>query len=324
MMSHNDDYLSPEDVRRRLVDQYTEMARLAGGLAHEIRNPLSTIRLNIELLAEEFADSDLPRDRRALAKFQLIQSECQRLEDLLNRFLDFAKPQKLRLEPTDLNALLAEVLDFFQPRADEAKIEVVRYPTPDLPIVLVDPEAIRATVLNLLINALQAMPGGGQLVAHTRRTPRGVALDLIDTGCGMSEETLDRAFPGLTRRRRTVRDLGWPPLRRSSSRTAAASTCRVNRAGEPSSPSNCHDAVTARPRQCCARRRSDQSGRKRGRSGRLATWPPRGPTKLQTTQLRSIKLAARQPCMVARVSSRPAPCAVVIHLTRRRPRGVFS
>ena len=193
-MSDNYDDLSPDDVRRRLVDQYTEMARLAGGLAHEIRNPLSTIRLNVELLAEEFAESDSPRDRRAVTKFQLVQNECQRLEDLLNRFLDFAKPQKLRLEPTDLNALVAEVLDFFQPRADEAGIELVRYPTPDLPIVVIDPEAIRATVLNLLINAEQAMPGGGQLVAHTRRTPRGVALDLIDTGCGMSEDTLDRAF----------------------------------------------------------------------------------------------------------------------------------
>lgn len=200
MMFHSDDDLSPDDVRRRLLDQYTELARLAGGLAHEIRNPLSTIHLNVELLAEEFAESDSPRDRRALAKFELLQNECQRLEDLLNRFLDFAKPQKLRLEPTDLNALLSEVLDFFQPRADEAGIEVVRYPTPDLPIVLIDPEAIRATVLNLLINAEQAMSakvednGAGQLVAHTRRTPRGVALDLIDTGCGMSEETLDRAF----------------------------------------------------------------------------------------------------------------------------------
>jgi signal transduction histidine kinase len=193
-MSNNYDDLSPDDVRRRLLDQYTEMARLAGGLAHEIRNPLSTIRLNIELLAEELAESDSPRDRRALAKFELIQHECQRLEDLLNRFLDFAKPQTLRLEPTDLNALLAELLDFFQPRADEAGIEVVRYPTPDLPIVLVDPESIRAMVLNLLLNAEQAMSDGGQLVVHTRRTPRGVAIDLIDTGCGMSEETLDQAF----------------------------------------------------------------------------------------------------------------------------------
>ena len=85
---------SNKPVRRSGIcsaaDQYTELAALAGGLAHEIKNPLSTIRLNMELLAEDFADSDRTVDRRALAKIQLVQSECTRLENLLNDFLRFA------------------------------------------------------------------------------------------------------------------------------------------------------------------------------------------------------------------------------------------
>ena len=71
---------SNDDLNKRLVDQYTEIVRLAGGLAHEIKNPLSTIRMNMELLAEDFRESDAPRDRRAMKKIDLVQQECQRLE----------------------------------------------------------------------------------------------------------------------------------------------------------------------------------------------------------------------------------------------------
>ena len=65
---------SNDELNQRLVDQYTEIARLAGGLAHEIKNPLSTIRMNMELLAEDFRDSDAPRDRRAMKKIELVRA----------------------------------------------------------------------------------------------------------------------------------------------------------------------------------------------------------------------------------------------------------
>ena len=103
--------MSPDSVNQKLVDQYTEIARLAGGLAHEIKNPLSTIRLNMELLAEDFRSSEAPRDRRAMRKIDLVQRECQRLLDLLNGFLDFAKVRRLRLEPSDLNVQVMQVLE---------------------------------------------------------------------------------------------------------------------------------------------------------------------------------------------------------------------
>ena len=108
--------MSPDAINQKLVDQYTEIARLAGGLAHEIKNPLSTIRLNMELLAEDYRQSEAPRDRRAMRKIDLVQRECQRLQDLLDGFLDFAKVRRLKLEPSDLNVQVAQVLDFFRPR----------------------------------------------------------------------------------------------------------------------------------------------------------------------------------------------------------------
>ena len=116
-----------DDLNQRLVDQYTQIVRLAGGLAHEIKNPLSTIRMNMELLAEDFRESDAPRERRAMKKIELMQRECQRLQDLLDNFLQFAKAHRLNLQPSDLNSLVGQVLDFFRPKARQSGVEVVEY-----------------------------------------------------------------------------------------------------------------------------------------------------------------------------------------------------
>lgn len=205
---------SNADVNRKLVDQYTEIARLAGGLAHEIKNPLSTIRLNMELLAEDFGSSKSPRDRRALAKVEVVQRECRRLEELLDNFLDFAKVRRLKLEPTNLNQHVKEVLDFFHPKAREAGIELADYLATDLPTVLLDREVFRAALLNLVLNAQQAMPDGGQLVVRTSVIGEGVALDLIDTGCGIDEATLQHIFDAFYSTKRGGSGLGLPTTRK--------------------------------------------------------------------------------------------------------------
>ena len=206
--------MSSSDVNQKLVDQYTEIARLAGGLAHEIKNPLSTIRLNMELLAEDFRDSDAPRERRAMRKIDLVQRECQRLQDLLDDFLNFAKVRRLKLEPSDLNVQVTRVLDFFRPKAQEGRIEVVDYLSSDLPTVLLDRESFHGALLNLVLNAQQAMPDGGQLVVRTYATGRGVGVDLIDTGCGMDEETQLHVFDAFFSTKRGGSGLGLPTARK--------------------------------------------------------------------------------------------------------------
>jgi two-component system, NtrC family, sensor histidine kinase HydH len=207
-MSRND------DLNQRLVDQYTEIVRLAGGLAHEIKNPLSTIRMNMELLAEDFRDSEAPRERRAMKKIDLVQRECQRLQDLLDNFLRFAKAHRLNLQPSDLNALVGQVLDFYRPKARQAGVDVVEYLTSNLPTVLLDREAFHGAVLNLVLNAEQAMPDGGQLVVRTYGTADGVALDLIDTGCGMDEQTRAKVFETFFSTKRGGSGLGLPTTRK--------------------------------------------------------------------------------------------------------------
>jgi signal transduction histidine kinase len=176
------------------LDQYTEIARLAGSLAHEIKNPLSTIRLNMELLAEDLGEPQTPAQRRALKRVETVQRECQRLQALLDDFLQFAKVRRLHLEPSDLNHEIGDVLDFYAPEADEAGIEIVRYLDPDLPHVLLDREAFRRALLNLILNAKQAMPDGGQLVVRTAAQGDTAAVYLIDSGVGMDEHTASKMF----------------------------------------------------------------------------------------------------------------------------------
>ena len=155
---------------KRLMDQYTEIARLAGALAHEIKNPLSTIRLNMELLAEDLEGDQTPAQRRAAKRIDVMQRECQRLQDLLDDFLQYAKVRHLHLSPTDLNKEINEALDFFQPEAAAAGVEIVRYLDPELPTVLLDREAFRGAFFNLILNAKQAMPEGCLL--YTSPSPR--------------------------------------------------------------------------------------------------------------------------------------------------------
>ncbi len=211
----NPPYSSSSDhVDQRLTDAYTEIARLAGGLAHEIKNPLSTIRLNMELLAEDLAEDDSPRTRRALAKVQMVQRECQRLQTVLDDFLSFTRVRPLKLVPTNLNEELEQLIEFYRPQAIEHKIEIVPYLQHDLPLVLLDREQFRGALLNLVLNAQQAMSDGGQLVVITEATPRGIAVHLIDTGCGMDQETIAKIFQTFYSTKPGGSGLGLPTTRK--------------------------------------------------------------------------------------------------------------
>jgi signal transduction histidine kinase len=205
---------SRAQLEERLADQYHEMARLAGGLAHEIKNPLSTIRLNMDLLAEDLAEGDSPKQRRALRKVEVVQRECLRLQGLLDDFLSFTKVRQLRLEPTDLNRVVADVLDLFAPQAEQAGVQVFRYLDSDLPTVLLDRESFHAAFLNLVLNAQQAMPDGGQLTVRTQVIPFGVRLDVIDTGCGIDDRVLERMWMTFYSTKSGGSGLGLPTARK--------------------------------------------------------------------------------------------------------------
>jgi len=203
-----------EEVTQRLRIQYNELAELAGSLAHEIKNPLSVIRMNMELLGEDFADAQTPQERRALTKIETVQKQCTRLENLLRDFLKFARLGALELSPGSLNEVVDRVLSFFETQAKQSDIEFIRFLDPALPSIKLDEQTLHAALLNLVKNSLEAMPDGGQLLARTRLTRQGVALDLIDTGCGMDSKTAMRMFEAFYSTKNGGSGLGLPTARK--------------------------------------------------------------------------------------------------------------
>lgn len=203
-----------DDERQRLLAQYSEIATLAGGLAHEIRNPLSTMGLNVELLIEEVEDSESPRDRRMLKKLQRIQDECTNLDGILSAFLQFARVGELQLEAADLNAVVNEFVDFYRPTTNEHGVDISPHLESNLPTVRLDKSLFRQVLLNLARNAVQAMPDGGHLELQTFVRDGGVVLEIIDTGQGMNEKTRSKLFQIFFSTKPNGSGLGLPTVRK--------------------------------------------------------------------------------------------------------------
>jgi len=144
----------------------------------------------------------------------MVSRQCTRLENLLNDFLRFNRVSRLDLRLGSLNEQVERVLDLFAAQAAEAGVEIVRYLDPDLPSILLNAETLQAALVNLVKNALEAMPDGGQLTVRTRITRQGVALDLIDTGVGMDERTAMRMFEPFFTTKSGGSGLGLPTARR--------------------------------------------------------------------------------------------------------------
>lgn len=194
--------------------QYAEIAQLAGGLAHEIRNPLSTMRLNLDLLAEDFKTPDTQRERRVLQKVERLRRETERLQDILEDFLRFARLQELRTEAADLNALVDDLRDFSEPRATQQGVIIRAHYAVDLPRVALDTELFRQALLNLILNALHAMPSGGELILTTRPEDGWVVLEVVDTGCGIAQELQPKVFDAFFSTRPGGSGLGLPTTRK--------------------------------------------------------------------------------------------------------------
>ncbi len=196
-------------------EQYAEIATLAGGLAHEIRNPLSTIRLNLELLDEELSSDDATaRERRNRSRVQKVLQECSHLDQVLQDFLQFSKAHAPQREAVNLNDEVREFLEFLAPLADEYEIEVSPHLAAQLPRVALDRRQFRQVLQNLCRNAVQAMPKGGRLELMTYLSDHTIVLEIIDNGVGMDERTQSRMFETFFSTKPGGSGLGLPTVRR--------------------------------------------------------------------------------------------------------------
>jgi two-component system sensor histidine kinase HydH len=174
------------DVRR--ADRLAALGQLTAGLAHELRNPLATMRSSAELLAKQVAaGNDIAREMASN-----IQSEVDRTSALITRFLDFARPRSLQLERGDLHAMLDRAITRFQ--KTDASVSVFKNYSPDVPPLRFDAAMMEQVILNLVANAAQASPAAGVVTVKTQRADDGVWISVIDRGSGIHPKNLESIF----------------------------------------------------------------------------------------------------------------------------------
>ncbi|MCK4601546.1 MAG: hypothetical protein KAU28_03720, partial [Phycisphaerae bacterium] len=181
-------------ARAKGHEHLVELGQLVGGLAHEIKNPLSTINLNLKLLAEDLGRIDAEEHHRWLRRLTNVREEADRVKATLDDFLRFAGKIELSPSVANLRGLIEELTDFFAPQAAAAGA-IMRTALPGEPIrCRVDTKLFKQAMLNLMINAAQAMPGGGELLIKVSSQRGRAIIEVIDTGPGIAQDDLPKIF----------------------------------------------------------------------------------------------------------------------------------
>lgn len=195
-----------EDARRS--ERLAALGQLSAGLAHEIRNPLGVIRGSAELLTERVAGADSVTGELA----GYISGEVERLNNLVGRFLDFARPLHLQLETADIVPIIDRSLNAARERWPKSPVQIERRIPAGIPALPLDVELVERVFTNLLLNAYEAMPEGGKLsISLWRETSggrNGVAIEIKDTGPGISAEQQSHIFNPFFTTKKTGLGLG--------------------------------------------------------------------------------------------------------------------
>ena len=214
------------------LKEFEELSRLTGELAHEIKNPLSTIKVNLKLTAEDLEGADAAqaggkpdyRLARAIRKIAVIQKEADRLEQILNGFLRYVNKPQLQFADVDVNSLVGDMIDFYSPQAYSHTI-TIRQGLHSEPIICkIDADVLKQALLNLFINAQQAMDkgglpsnavvGGGELIIRTAIEDKNAVIHIGDTGQGIAADRLPHIFDACRSFRPQGSGLGLPTTKR--------------------------------------------------------------------------------------------------------------
>jgi signal transduction histidine kinase len=227
------------EQRARSAERLAELGTMTGGLAHEIKNPLSTINLNTQLLQEDLADLSRSEGVNAQAidpirrRLESVARETQRLREILEDFLRFAGRIKLDLQEADVNAIVDDLAAFIEPQAHASGVRVRLQLSAVPSVARVDPSLLKQALLNLVINAIQAMEQCRSVQPGKPATPHGGATDLIlrtenarvldrdelhihviDTGPGIPPQVMDKIFQPYFTTKKSGTGLGLPTTRR--------------------------------------------------------------------------------------------------------------
>lgn len=210
----------------RASERLVALGTLTGGLAHEIKNPLSTITMNFQLLRESMEESELDEmiKGRLRRRLDTLTGELERLRGILEDFLRFAGRMKLDRHETDVNRMIEELIDFYRPQAEASGVQLRSQLSEGVGEVELDASVFKQALLNLLINATQAMVearysgkghgGSEDLIVRSGVSGDEVRIDVIDTGPGIGEENVEKIFHPYFSTRKGGTGLGLAVTRR--------------------------------------------------------------------------------------------------------------
>ena len=164
--------------------------RLTRGVAHEVKNPINAIVLHLQLLQNKLAQEE-PDTRRHM---DIIDSEIHRLDRVIQTLVDFTRPRDLHLEETDLRRLLDDVAQLAAPDAEAHGVTIERHMPEQRMPVKVDTDLMKQAILNVVLNGVQSMPGGGVLTISARRENNVLIAEVRDQGCGIPPDMHDKIF----------------------------------------------------------------------------------------------------------------------------------
>lgn len=174
----------------RRSERLAALGQLTAGLAHELRNPLGTMKTSAEMLLKQVG----PENEVAHEMAGYISTEVDRTNSLITRFLDFARPLRLRLGDADLGALLDRAIDQLERHNPPYRVTVYKNFDPGIPPFPLDAELMERVFYNLVLNAAQASPAGGVITVKTRPTAGGAEVSVIDRGSGIKPSDMESIF----------------------------------------------------------------------------------------------------------------------------------
>ena len=192
------------EARLRRAESLASLTTLAAGVAHEIKNPLGSIGIHMQLIQKALTGLEGVETGSIEEYVDVVNEEVERLNRIVVDFLFAVRPMNTVLEDAQLNPILRDLLEFMRYELEEANVILEEEFADELPMLQLDQKFVKQAVLNLVKNAISAMPNGGTLSVSTRQNGDDVVLRISDTGEGMSEEVLNKIFEPYF----TTRDFG--------------------------------------------------------------------------------------------------------------------
>ncbi|HET6486074.1 MAG TPA: ATP-binding protein [Spirochaetia bacterium] len=183
-----------KEARLRRAESLASLTTLAAGVAHEIKNPLGSMGIHLQLIRKKMSGKKCIEAKDIDQHLSVMGEEVDRLNRIVVDFLFAVKPMDTRLEDGDINVVIQELLEFVRPEMDQAGVTLQADLAVGLPTLRLDPRYIKQALLNLIKNAVAAMPGGGTLRIATERVGEEVRLRVSDTGTGIPDDIMDKIF----------------------------------------------------------------------------------------------------------------------------------